>query len=35
MKRKEYELYEDSYDKMGVVSQKTLSKHFHYHAEMI
>lgn len=35
MKRKENELYEDSYDKMGVVSQKTLSKHFHYHAEMI
>ena len=35
MSRKEYVLYEDSVDTMGVISQKTVSNHFHYHAEMI
>ena len=35
MKRREKEMYEDSRAKYGIVSQKTLSKHFHYHAELI
>lgn len=35
MKRKDNELYEDSYAKYGIIHQESVSSHFHYHAELI
>lgn len=35
MKRGKNEMYENSRAKYGIISQKTLSEHFHYHAELI
>ena len=35
MKRKDDELYEDSFSKAGLLKQKSLTNHFHYHAELI
>lgn len=35
MKRKDYELYEDSCEKIGFIAQKTLTRHLHYHAEIV
>ncbi len=35
MKRKDNELYEDSFAKYGIIRQGSVSRHFHYHAELI
>ncbi len=35
MKRKDYELYEDSCEKIGIIRQETLTQHLHYHVEIV